>query len=252
MRPLAIRLSIITAALLMYFGSLGSTGLRADDFDLKTYITVNQPFQVPGAELKPNTRYILKRLDHGTTDPHVLQVWTGDGRHLISTFIAASAERLEPTGKTVLTFYETANGYARPVHKWFYPGRLIGYDFIYPKAKMTEITAHLIGEKPAVQTAQVERVEGPEASTESTSNTAEQDNLMAENSGQEVQRQKPSETATVDSSTTDTQASEQSDVTTEAPAAQNTEPAKELPRTAGELPLLLMAGLASLGMRKLL
>jgi hypothetical protein len=77
---------------------------------------------------------------------------------------------------------------------------------------------------------------------------------MAENSGQDTQREKPSDTSTLDNSTTlsDTQTSEQSDVTEEAPAAQNTEPAKQLPRTAGELPVLLLAGLAGLSLRKLL
>ena len=65
------------------------------NLDLKTYITVNQPFQVPGATLQANTKYILQRLDHFTpTNPHVLQLKTADGK-VLSTFYAISAERLK-------------------------------------------------------------------------------------------------------------------------------------------------------------
>ena|SRR5579884_742316 len=254
MKPMLLAFAALAVAAVI----LMPANLRADDFDLKTFITVDQPFQVPGATLAPNTQYILKRLDHysTTTNHHVLEVLSSDGK-VISTFFAASAERLEPTGKTVLSFYETAPGFARPVYQWFYPGRLIGYEFIYPKAEMRQITAHLIKNAPAeVQTAQA----GPEnyttaPSDEEVTQPAEQgaiaQNTEPEAQPQEIQREKPSDMdvqAEPEStpSQTDQTTSEQMNQETTA----NSDMPAQLPKTAGELPLLLLLGIGSLSIRK--
>src|SRR5262249_54028707 len=117
---------------------------------------------------------------------------------VLTTFFAISAERLEPTGKTLLTFYETAPGYVKPAHEWFYPGRIIGYEFIYPKEKMTEITAHLLGaERATIQTTQAQPQTVP-AETEQIN--SEQD-TMAQNVQPEVQRE-PSDTGVTEPEST--------------------------------------------------
>src|SRR5215467_4015664 len=123
----SIRLSLTTAVLVLATVLLLPVTTQADEFNLKTYLTFSQPVQVPGAVLQPNVKYVLRRVD-GTTDNHVLRVMNAEENKVISTFLAISDERLEPTGHTVITFYETAPGYAKPVREWFYPGRTIGYE----------------------------------------------------------------------------------------------------------------------------
>src|SRR5437868_10584802 len=141
MKSKAIRLSLVAAALTVAAVLFAPAITQADEFNLKTYITVSQPFQVPGAVLQPNVKYVLRRAD-ANGDLHVLRVLNADETEVLSTFFAVSDQRMEPADDTVITFYETAPGYAKPIHEWFYPGRVIGYEFIYPKDKMADINAH--------------------------------------------------------------------------------------------------------------
>src|SRR5262245_51753 len=107
------RLSLVTVALILAVLFTGPSTVRADELNMKPFITVNQPFQVPGAVLQPNVKYVFRRLDDASN--HLVRVLDEDQTHVISTFFTASAWRLEPEGKTVLTFYETAAGYPKPV-----------------------------------------------------------------------------------------------------------------------------------------
>lgn len=227
---------------------------QADEFNLKTYITVSQPVQVPGAVLQPNVKYVFRRVGSNGDPDHVVRVMNADETKVISTFFAISDERLEPADGTILTFYETSSGFAKPVRSWFYPGRVIGYQFLYPKEQMAEITAHLHGEGPAqVLTAQNAETKPvvPQTSEESTSSSSEQvvvapdSESVASSSESDLQREKPSEMTS--------QADTNLPSAEETAQAQTSEPDQptpaELPRTAGELPLLGLIGLAALGLR---
>src|SRR5262249_27773715 len=121
--------AVLTVAILFVVPA----AVTADESNLKTYITVNQPIQVPGAVLEPNVKYVFRRV--GETENHVVRVLNEDQTKVISTFLVISANRLEPADDTILTFYETAAGYPKPVKTWFYPGRTIGYEFLYSKAE---------------------------------------------------------------------------------------------------------------------
>src|SRR5689334_21243985 len=129
------RLSFVAAALLITAVVAGPSVLHGDEWNLKTYISVNQPFQVPGAVLEPNTKYVLRRLDGNAGTNHVVRVMNADETKVLTTFMAISESRLEPADNTVLTFMETAPGYPKPVKSWFYPGRLDGLEFLYSKEK---------------------------------------------------------------------------------------------------------------------
>ena len=50
-----------------------------------------------------------------------------------------SAERREPTGDTTITLAEQETGKPDVLVKWFYPGRTIGHEFVYPKQQEQEI-----------------------------------------------------------------------------------------------------------------
>src|SRR5690348_13594146 len=109
------RLSLVAAALVITAVLAGPAALHADEWNLKTYITVSQPFQVPGAVLEPNTKYVLRRLDGNAGTNHVVRIMSADEKKVLTTFQAISDYRLEPTDETVLTFMEVAAGYPKPV-----------------------------------------------------------------------------------------------------------------------------------------
>jgi len=250
------RLSLLAAALTVAVVFVLPTAVvQGDEFNLLTYITVSQPFQVPGAVLQPNTKYVLRRLDAASGLNHVVRVLNEDQSQVISTFFAVSDYRMEPTGDTVLTFMETAPGYPKPVRTWFYPGRIDGLEFIYSKQERAEIAAHGPGSMRAeVQTASVTQdqtamptEEAPPAAAPAVEETA------AVSTNTDAVSEQPAAVEPVAPVIEQPQATEQAAETTPAMQQNSADSGtRELPHTAGELPLLGLIGLASLGLRQAL
>jgi hypothetical protein len=133
----ALALSGLALALLF----VAAPTVQGDDWNLKTIFTVSHPFAVPGKVLEPNTKYVLKILDlQGSRN--VVQIFSEDQSDLLTTFMAASDYRLDPADETVFEFIEVDEGYPKPIRSWFYPGRLDGKEFIYPKDQAMDIVAH--------------------------------------------------------------------------------------------------------------
>jgi len=258
MTSIVKRLSLLAAALATAAVFVLPSGVvQADEFNLMTYITVSQPVQVPGAVLQPNTKYVLRRLDPASGLNHVVRILNEDQSQVIATFHAVSDYRLEPTGDTVLTFMETAPGYPRPVRSWFYPGRVDGMEFIYSAKERAEIASHGPGSmKAEVQTANVDNDATPAPAAEVTPAPAVEESaavspsVMPENPDNGA----PSEQAAASQEATPTvdQAPADQGATPAMASTTQTDTGRELPHTAGELPLLGLIGLASLGLRQAL
>jgi len=266
---------IISCCFILALVLLAPPLIHGDEWNLATRFTVNHPFEVPGMVLQPSTPYVIRLYD-SPAERHVVQIYNDDQTKLLTMFMGVSDERMQAADKTVFTFIETAPGYPLPMKEWFYPGRLHGLEFIYPKDQALEIARHArepvlsadssnlhnlsairveaigpVGEaRPTTtQTASVTKTEEPAITEEKPSvaentpyvdqeNEAEQENLdnsqIAQNDNEanlkseesEVQREKPAETPAV---------TEESN---------NNE---ELPRTAGELPLIALLGALCLG-----
>jgi hypothetical protein len=107
--------------------------LFGDDHDKKTDITIDRPVQVPGAVLQPGT--YMFTLMNVTGDRHVVEVRSEDGKTLYATAFTAAAQRIERTGKVVLTYYEMPKGAPDAVR-----GDFEGQAFLYPRQKAAEIT----------------------------------------------------------------------------------------------------------------
>jgi hypothetical protein len=116
-----------------------ATRANADEWNKKTYVTISQSIEVPGAILPPG-RYVFKLLD-SSSNRHIVQVMNERENHVYTTNLAIPKERMEPADKTILTFYEVPGGGPEPVRSWFYPGDLIGQEFVYPHQRMVEIRA---------------------------------------------------------------------------------------------------------------
>ena len=144
---------------------------KADEWNKKTVLTVNQTVQISNNVLEPG-RYVLK-LYNSESDRHVVQIFNADQTHIIGTVLAIPAQRLEPTGDTQFTFWETPAGKARAMRDWFYPGDLFGQEFPYPK-HLTDVAmmesrvtpAPAPAAPPVAEPAQPEQPSTPEATPE--------------------------------------------------------------------------------------
>jgi hypothetical protein len=210
---------------------------------------------------------MIKLLD-SPAERHVVQLYNEDQTRMLTMFMAVSDERTTPTDNTVFTFIETAPGYPLPIKEWFYPGRLTGLEFIYSKKQAKEIALHsrepiIYGTPGDLHEMAALTVEANEPgkqlppTTESTVSVSKLENPPAP-----ITEEKPSapiETApTQESTASSEQAVQESAPVAQEPAAttENQEAeSHQLPRTAGELPLIvLIAGLClgtGLGMRVL-
>jgi len=197
-----------------------SPAARADAWNKKTILTVNQAIQVPNKVLEPG-QYVFKLAD-SQSDRHIVQIFNGDESHIITTILAIPNYWLQPTGKSQFTFWETPAGEPRALRAWFYPGDNFGQEFPYRPAQFARITstrAPVVTYSQSTQeTAKVEETPKVEERTEIAQNTP------------------PPAPAPAPPAAEPPPARVQAD-----------QPPAELPHTASNTPLIALAGLLSLG-----
>jgi hypothetical protein len=126
----------IALGLLIALGMFFELTAHADETNEATKITFSAPVQVPGQVLPAGT-YLFEQAEPNG-NPDVVQIFNADRTVLYATVQTASTERKEATGDTTITLAEPESG--NPVLvKWFYPGRVIGHEFLYPKQQEQEI-----------------------------------------------------------------------------------------------------------------
>lgn len=214
----------------------------ADDWNRKTKFTFSAPVEIPGVHLRgwsvlPAGTYIFKVMD-STQDRHIVQIFSEDEKTVYATILAIPNYRLKATGKTVMTFSERPAGEPPALRAWFYPGRVWGEEFVYPKAKAVEIAR--TSETPVlylptdVASEVAEPIQAPSQSTVSEMSQAP---VMAYNkAGDEL----PLRDAVTPPPAEEPPAA--APVQTNEPVAQ-----AALPATASTLPLIAFAGLLALG-----
>jgi outer membrane biosynthesis protein TonB len=75
------------------------------------------------------------------SERHVVQIFDRNQQHLETTVIAIPNYRLQPTGKTEFSFWETPAGVPKAVRAWFYPGDNYGQEFPYPKKLVAQLAS---------------------------------------------------------------------------------------------------------------
>ena len=204
----------------------------ADEWNKLTEITINEPIQVPNMVLPPG-KYAMKLLD-SPSDRHIVQIFNADQTHLITTILAMPNYRLEPSGKTVLSFWETPPGQPQALRAWFYPGDNFGQEFAYPKSAATQIAARTHISVPTTEATQPQEMATAEVTSTPPPPAPEPQTEVAQNT--------PPVPAP--------------DVTTPEPApapAAAPEPApQELPTTGSPYPLIGLMGIGALGLFALL
>jgi LPXTG-motif cell wall-anchored protein len=212
-------------------GILGCAGVvavhsaQADQWDKRTILTVNEPIQVRDTLLEPG-QYVFKLLN-SQSDRHIVQIYNRDQTHLVDTIMAIPNYRVQPTGNSRFTFWETPPGSAKALRAWFYPGDNFGQEFTYPK--------HLIQLASATTTQTA--VPAPPPQAEPVAPPAEQPQAFVQPPPQD----QPVEIA-----------QNTPPPPPPAPAAQpepTPEPAPQtLPKTGSRYPLFGLGGLLSLGL----
>jgi hypothetical protein len=125
----------------------------ADEWDQKTWITTDQPIEVPGRVL-PAGKYTFKLMD-SLSDRHIVQILNSDESKVYNTILAIPDQRTYPTDSPQITFYEKPERGVSAVQSWFFAGERAGVEFVYPRQqaeKLTELAGKTV---PAEETAVV-------------------------------------------------------------------------------------------------
>ncbi len=210
----------IAAALVGLVGIALSHTAKADEWNKKTVLSVDQPIQVTNTVL-PAGKYVLKLLD-SPSDRHIVQIFNARENHVYATVLAIPAYRVQPTGKTAFTFWETPPGQPKALRDWYYPGDNFGQEFQQPKYEGTLAAVT----PPPAPPAPVETAKAPEAPVTQPQQEVAQNTPPPQPEPQAA----PAPQATPQ------------------PAPEPAPAPKELPKTASPYPLFGLGGIASLGL----
>jgi len=233
--------SITFAAFAGCLGFALLPNLQADEWNKKTNLTVNEPLEVPSCCTPGHTvilqpgEYVIALVD-SQSDRHIVRIFDKDQKNVITTILAIPNYRLQPTGKTVLGYWEVPAGQPRALRAWFYPGDNFGQEFAYPKETAAQIAAFVKVPVPAiaVETSAPEDLKtAPLVAVDETGKTTELAATAPEPAAAPAPAAEPAPVAApVATETADRAVAEA--------------PAPALPHTASLLPLLGLAGLVSL------
>lgn len=220
--------SCVAVALTLTLGTA-----HAQDMNLSrtTYLTFSGPVELPNLTLAAG-KYTF-RLDRSPGNRNIVHIYNADGTKHIGTVLAISATRNEPTGETVITFKEAPEAAPAAIQYWFYPGNVIGHEFVYPRAQAMRI---------ARASGQEVKISDELGSTE-TMQTAEV--RAVDREGQE--REVPDEATAARAAAEQSRRAEAATGSPRTEArATGTAGARALPRTASNVPLVGLLGLLSL------
>ena len=123
-----LRMFAVSVGVLFICGLFGPRAL-ADDYNQETKVTFNVPVEIPGKVLLPGT-YDFRLMDSESFRDAV-QIFNEDGTQLIATVFTAPAYRSDSTDKAVMTFERMHAGSPEAIKEWFWPGDLVGHEFLY-------------------------------------------------------------------------------------------------------------------------
>ncbi len=215
------RIVLTIASVGLLVGAALAPSARADEWNKKTILTVNETIQVPNKVLPPGM-YVMKLMD-SPSNRHIVQIFDKDEQHLQTTILAIPNYRLEPTGKTQFQFWETPPGQPKALRAWFYPGDNFGQEFAYPKSEAMQIAS--VTHQPVQSTA---------ATNESELTTAPVETVTEQ---KEVAQAPPPPPPPQEEAARETPA----------PAPAPAPAPEALPKTSSSFPLVGLLGLLSLG-----
>ncbi len=222
--------------------------------DKRTLFTFSGPVSLPGVTL-PAGQYLF-RLADPMTSGKVVQVLSADGTTPYGMFFSFPAERLEAAFHPEVRFMETAKDVPAAIKTWWYPGERTGYEFIYPKdqaRKLAQGASHPVLTTQA-QTTTAEQTNTSDlarvSSTGPDTNVSDSRPAAATPTGTTQEGTIASSSIAVQSTPASGAAQisgASSSAKLVATTARATRPARtHLPRTAGDVPAIALAGVFSI------
>jgi hypothetical protein len=230
---------------------LGAAGAVAQTFDRTTYVTFSGPVSIPGKTLPAGT-YTF-RLADSPVDRHIVQIFDREQAQLFATLLAVPAQRDQPGGEPVITFRETPADTPPALRYWYYAGETGGNEFVYPKAQAMTI-ARASGESVMAIDTDSSNVTEWKGTPERVTANAEPQPAQAATTPAEPAAQPTQTPPAATAAPTPMTAAPDQPAPTMAQTPTPNEPVgtsgraepSELPRTAGELPLVGLITLIAL------
>jgi hypothetical protein len=227
--------TVLTLALLTL--SIGGTA-QAQPSDYRTYFTFSAPVTLPGVTL-PAGKYIFRLADPNSSRK-VINVQSEDGKRSLAMLHTIPNQAAKAPQDPEIRFMETSANVPPPIKTWWYPGKAIGYEFIYPRKQALELAK---GSKDSILTttadttnfasADLSRIDGAGVPAVVT---PEENPAPAPVSGRAQQGQVAD--GGQSAAPQDTRADERARATAR----------RELPRTASRLPDVVLLGALALAM----
>ena len=236
-----VALACMAAAMLATSVNAGAQTRNQD-----TFFTFSQAVELPKTTLPAGT-YFFQLMD-SSSNRHIVKVMSQDKKELHATLLAIpyySNDR--PSDDPQVRFMETpaqaGAAQTNAIKIWFYPGNTTGHEFIWPRAKAVQLAKAtgqtVLTTKTDDESSELSRIDGagieavePEVSAEASASTATQPEPVREQVG--ALATPPAEPAPMPERAVEP-----------APAPEPA-PRRDLPETAGVLPLLALMGLGSL------
>ena len=240
------------AFLMLAVLTLSITGrAEAQPADYRTYFTFSAPVTLPGVTL-PAGKYIFRLADPDSSRK-VINVLSEDGKRSLAMLHTIPNQVMKAPKDAEIRFMETSAKVPPPIKTWWYAGKAIGYEFIYPRKQalaLAKATSEPIlttsEETNDLAGADLSRVTGADA--QSAAVKVEETPAPAEARGRAQQAdadraqspaptaQAPSPSAGASAPSRDVRADERARSTART----------QLPRTASSTPLVLLGGIFSM------
>jgi len=143
--------------------TLAAVTAQARPSDYRTFFTFNAPVTLPGVTLPAGT--YLFRVAGPTSSRKVINVLSADGKQSLAVLHTIPNQLLRAPQNPEVQFMENAEHTVPAIKTWWYPGKAIGYEFIYPRAQalaLAKVTSEPVlttaTETPDLETAELARV----------------------------------------------------------------------------------------------
>jgi hypothetical protein len=223
---------------------------EAQPADYRTYFTFSAPVTLPGVTL-PAGKYVF-RLADADSSRKVINVLSGDGKRSLAMLHTIPNQVMKAPKDAEIRFMETSAKVPPPIKTWWYAGKAIGYEFIYPRKQALELakaTSEPIlttsRETSDIANADLSRVTGADAQSaavkvdenpapaEARGRAQQADADQPQSAAPSARAQSPSAGASSNAPARDVRADERARGTART----------ELPRTASSTPLVLLCGI---------
>lgn len=118
--------------------TLGMSGAaQGPPADYRTFFTFSAPVTLPGVTL-PAGRYLFRLADPNGSRK-VIGILSGDGLTPLAMLHTIPNQLTEAPREAEIRFMETPADVPPAIKTWWYPGKSIGYEFIYPRQQALQL-----------------------------------------------------------------------------------------------------------------